>query len=325
MSRTPLEVGLTPWRDDGSGSAALHTSQAERAEELGFHSYWLPESHFVGEAALPAPLLLLAAVAARTSRLKLATTSYLLTVRHAIHVAEEIAVLDRLSNGRVILGAGRGFRSALFKAFDVPEKEKRHRFGLALELMTRAWRGEPVAFEGEMDERPVRLAPLPVQKPHPPIWVAGFGPKALAQVGGLGLPYLASPMEPLPVLIDNYARHREAIPPEVQIRDLAVPVMRTVFISHSEPVVERVRKSLAEQNAALAQAGAASLRRAAGADIDSVALVGTPEQVAEGIHRYREQISMTHLVARLRVPGASEADIENSLELLAELRAGNTL
>jgi len=79
--------------------------------------------------------------------------------------------------------------------------------------MIDAWEGKPVAWEGddEQTRTPVRLAPLPVQKPYQPLWVAAFGPKALAQAGRLGLPYLASPIEPEDQLLENHARHREAI------------------------------------------------------------------------------------------------------------------
>ena len=147
MPRLPaLALGVTPWLFEKEGLAAELIEQAELAEALGFDSIFLPEHHF-GPGAIPSPLTLLAAVAARTERLRLGTTSYLLPVRHPIHAAEEVAVLDRLSNGRVILGVGRGFRRGLFAAFEVPVAEKRDRFEAALEAMLAAWAGEPVAWE----------------------------------------------------------------------------------------------------------------------------------------------------------------------------------
>ena len=178
--RTPreLHLGVTPWVFEGEGLAGALPEQAALAESLGFDSLFLPESHFAGSASIPSPLLLLAAVAARTTRLRLGTTSFLLPVRNPIHVAEEVAVLDRLSQGRVILGMGRGFRGALFTAFEVPPEEKRDRFEAALQVMRRAWAGEAVAWEAGVGEAapptPVHVAPLPVQQPHPPLVGGGL-------------------------------------------------------------------------------------------------------------------------------------------------------
>ncbi len=316
MSR--LHVGLTPWRPDIHGAAGPLVAQGERAESLGFASFWLPESHFSARGALPQPLLLLAAVAAHTRTLKLGTTSYLLPVRHPLQVAEDVAVLDRLSEGRVILGIGRGFRSDLFAAFAVPPSEKRDRFQAALEQMVRAWSGEPITTDGDGGEA-VRLAPLPVQRPHPPLWVAAFGPKAVEQAGRLGLPYLASPIESLETLVENHERHRSVSSTAAPAEALAVPVMRTVFICKDDALAARVRDALSAQTAALAGSRAASIRRAAESDVSSFALVGGASEVADGIASYREAIGMTHLIARVQVPGAEAAEIESALELLAEL------
>jgi len=89
------------------------------------------------------PLLSLAALAARTKRIRLATTSLLLPIHDPIRIAEEVASLDHLSGGRVILGLGRGFRPALFSAFGIDPKQKRDRFDASLDLILAAWRGLP--------------------------------------------------------------------------------------------------------------------------------------------------------------------------------------
>jgi alkanesulfonate monooxygenase SsuD/methylene tetrahydromethanopterin reductase-like flavin-dependent oxidoreductase (luciferase family) len=312
-----LHFGLTPWRSDPSGGAESLAAQGERAEALGFASFWLPENHFAPRGSLPQPLLCLAAVAARTRKLRLGTTSYLLPIRHPIQVAEEVAVLDRLSAGRVILGLGRGYRSDLFSAYGVPSREKRDRFGAAVDLMVRAWRGEPVAFDGEGGP-PVLLSPLPVQQPHPPLWVAAFGPKAVEQAGRLGLPYLASPIEPLSLLVENYRQHR-AVSDEA--RRVCVPVMRTVFVCDDPSLCARVREGLAGQSAALAAARPPALRRVAGEDVTRVALVGSRAEVADGIAELREALGLSHLIARVQVPGAEPAEVEAALERFADLAA----
>ena len=172
---TQLEIAVTPWR---LGNAASLAEQGEFAEQLEFHSFWLPENHFGDNRSIPSPLTLLAAVAARTSRIRLGSTSYLLPIRHPIQAAEEVAVLDHLSEGRVILGIGRGIDPNMFHAFGVNPKRKRSIFNDHLSTMKRAWAGEPIELEnGET----VTLAPLPTQQPHPELWVAAFGPLALKQ------------------------------------------------------------------------------------------------------------------------------------------------
>jgi alkanesulfonate monooxygenase SsuD/methylene tetrahydromethanopterin reductase-like flavin-dependent oxidoreductase (luciferase family) len=316
-----VEIGVTPWLDDADGGAEALARQAELAESLGFHSFWLPESHFTGHGAIPSPLMRLAVVAARTQRLLLGTTSYLLPVRHPIHAAEEVAVLDRLSGGRVILGVGRGFRRALFRAFDVPVKEKRDRFEANLDLMVKAWRGEAGAWDdgGDGEPSPIHLSPRPVQEPHPPIWVAGFGPKAVAQAGRLGLPYLASPIEPLARLEENYARQREALPDAVDADELPVPVMRTLFVSRDPASLAAVREGLTAQAKAMAMSPLASMRGLAGAELEDWAIVGEPEQVIERVALYRERLGMTHLIARGLVPGVKLEQVEESLREIAEL------
>ena len=224
---TTIKVGTTPWSWAGRGAADSLCRQAEQAESLCCHSFWLPENHFGERGAIPSPLLLLAAVAGRTRRMRLGTTSYLLPVRPPLLAAEEIAVLDRLSEGRLILGLGRGIGKAMFTAFGVEPADKRKLFSANLEIMRRAWRGEPVAEDDA--GRQIRLAPLPVQQPSPPIWVAAFGPLALRQVAHLGLPYLASPIEPLAVLEKNYSRYREEAAAELPVVQ-TVPVFLMVIV-----------------------------------------------------------------------------------------------
>ena len=104
-----MRLGLTPWIISGTVDAQSLSRQAALAENWGYESFWLPENHFTGDGAIPEPLMLLAGAAASTTKIRLATTSFLLTLRHPLQAAEQVAVLDQLSNGRVILGVGRGY------------------------------------------------------------------------------------------------------------------------------------------------------------------------------------------------------------------------
>jgi alkanesulfonate monooxygenase SsuD/methylene tetrahydromethanopterin reductase-like flavin-dependent oxidoreductase (luciferase family) len=252
--------------------------------------------------------MLLAAVAAGTRTIRLATTSYLLPLRHPLQAAEQVAVLDQLSGGRVTLGVGRGYAAPVLRAFDVAPREKRTLFESALTRMIDAWSGGALAY-GENDAEgtgaALRLDPLPVQRPHPPIWVAAFGPKALAQAGRLGLPYLASPVESLELLEDNYRRHRLAATEAGRPLPDAVPVMRSVFVTESAAETQRIRYGLSERGPA---------------NVEAWAIVGEPGYVQERVAEHRERLGMTHLiVARLRLAGLPPERVARSVEHIAEL------
>lgn len=309
---TLVHLGLTPW-NFGDLSAVSLCEQAQFAETCGYQSLWLPENHF-GENALPDPLTLLASVAGATQSIRLGTTSYLLTLRNPLQAAEQVAVLDQLSGGRVILGVGRGYAPEMLRAFHVPPKEKRRIFAWSLDLMRRAWAGDKVSLDGD-DDAGVQVFPQPAQLPHPPLWVAAFGPKALAQAGRLGLPYLCSPMESLATLQQNYAAHRAASA-EAQITPAAeVPLMRCVFVSKDASAVRRLREQLEAQtdNARLQDGESAA----------DWTLIGEPNEVLEQIQAYEETLGMTHMVAtRIRLPGLPEPMLRDSVALLAETVGG---
>ena len=267
---------------------------------------------------------MLGALAARTRRLRLATTSLLLPLHHPLRVAAETATLDVLSGGRLLLGLGRGFRAPVFDGFEVRATTKRDRFDEALDAVLAAWSGEPVSLAGvhyaARDGAFVRLGLRPVQRPHPPLFVAAFGRKGLLQAASRGLPYLASPLETLAVLEENYAiwrEHRRA----ARNGGPEVPVMRTVFVAGDDAEAERVRAALASEAHAIAASTPAALARAAGGALEERVLVGTANEVQDGIARYRERLGMDLLVARIEVGGVSPAARDASLERLAEIAA----
>ena len=297
----PLALGLAlAGAADAAGwSSALEL--ASWADAHGLDSLWLPESH-LRAGATASPLVGLAAFAARTRRIRLGTTSLLISIHEPRRVAAEVAALDWISRGRVVLGLGRGFDPGLFRAFGVDPRDKRNRFDDALDAMLETWAG----------------GPGPQQRPHPPLYVAAFGAKGLAQAARRGLPYLASPLEGLGALAENFALHSAQLPREIDPAALPVAVMRTVHVAADGAEARRVRDAAEAEFAALAaRPGGPLASRAGGAASDRV-LVGELAEVAEALARYRERLGLDLLVAR---PGPRTEPHERraSLERLAEL------
>lgn len=320
----PLQVGLAVGGPATPDAWADLCWRAERGEALGLHSLWVPEGHFQS-GATPSPLATLAALAARTHTLRLGTTSLLLPIHHPLRLAEEISTVDRLSGGRLILGLGRGFRRPLFEAFGVEVATKRDRFDEALDAMLAAWRGDALKLDGAhfamAGERAVHAGLQPLQQPHPPLLVAAFGPKGLRQAGRRALPYLASPLETLPVLKENLAIHREALPHPVEGPGPHMAVIRTVHVAADAAEAARVREALDAERQAVARAPGRTppaLARAAAGAIEERVLVGEAAEVREQVARYREAIGMDLLIARTQVPGCSPAEQRAAFERLPE-------
>ncbi len=266
-----------------------------RAEDLGLHSVWLPEMHFA-PGACARPLLALSGFAARTRRLRLATTSLLLPIHHPRQLAEDVATLDAISGGRVVLGLGRGFRAPLFSGFGIDGASKRDLFDQCLEQILAAWKGR-----------------------CPPMAVAAFGRKGLAQAARYGLPYLASPIESLDLLEENLRFYREQLHQSIDAGSLAVPVMRTVHVAQDDAEAANVLASLEAENRRMLQGRVPkALGRAAAAGVSERAIIGTREQVVEQIGRYRERLGLDLLIARVEVAGASPEQRVASLVRLVE-------
>ena len=150
--------------------------EAVEAERLGFDTLWLAEVHFAPRFSLmPAPLMLLAAIAERTTRLRLGLAVNLLPLHHPVRLAEETAMLDVISGGRAEFGAGRGAFPLNYRGYNVPLAESRGRFEETLEFVKRAWREERITFHGrhlDINVDNLAVIPKPVQKPYPPIRLA---------------------------------------------------------------------------------------------------------------------------------------------------------
>jgi probable F420-dependent oxidoreductase len=210
---TELKVGyLLPTRDQsvlGEHEPGRLVAQARRAEQLGLDSVWAGDSPVTRPRA--DPLVLLAAAAQATERVALGTAVLLPALRHPILLAHQLATLDRLSRGRLIVGMGGGFPNpntrVQFTAVGVGFARRTSRMEESIEVMRRLWSGEAVTFEGEhftFDD--VRIEPPPSRPGGPPIWLAGSGGPALRRVARLADGWL-----PYPTEATTYAAERQIV------------------------------------------------------------------------------------------------------------------
>ena len=205
-----------PWDAEKERNAYYHAlEQIVLADRLGFGTVWEVEHHFLSEFShSSAPEIFLACVSQRTERIRLGHGVVLLPnpFNYPIRVAERIATLDIMSRGRVKFGTGRStwYEQA---GFNVRPGETREMWQEALSIIPRMWAGEEFSHSGRFFEIPARnVLPKPIQRPHPPVWVAGTQDESFAIAGRLGIGMLAlTIMVPVEELERRIAMYRKAI------------------------------------------------------------------------------------------------------------------
>jgi alkanesulfonate monooxygenase SsuD/methylene tetrahydromethanopterin reductase-like flavin-dependent oxidoreductase (luciferase family) len=189
-------------------------AQIDLADALGYDTVWLGEIHFIRQFSILAdPLMALAAAAQRTRRIRLGTAVTLLPLHSPLKVAEEAAICDVLSDGRLEFGVGRGI-ARHYPSYGIPPEESRPRFEEALDFILAAWGSETFSFNGKyFQARDLALVPRPLQKPYPPVRIAANSPDTFPFAAGRRLPIFASPLiNPPEKLKAGLAVYRQGLP-----------------------------------------------------------------------------------------------------------------
>src|SRR5262245_731364 len=149
-------------------------AQVDAAERWGLDVIWIAELHFLPERSVAsAPLLIASAIASRTRRMKIGIAVQVLPLCHPLRLAEEVATLDHISNGRLVFGVGRSGFPHTYEAYGIPYGESRERFAEVLEILQGSWSQERFSFPGQFYKvRNVTVIPRPLQQPYPELRVA---------------------------------------------------------------------------------------------------------------------------------------------------------
>jgi probable F420-dependent oxidoreductase len=311
-----------------------HIRLAVEAEDLGYDTIWLTEHHFVDDGYSPSLLPIAAAIASRTSRIRIGTFVLLLPLHNPLRVAEDAATVDIISSGRLDFGVGQGYRVQEFLGFNVPRKERGERLEEGIEAIRRLWTEDRVTFRGRFyNFSGVTLSPKPVQKPHPPIWIAARGPRSIDRAARLGY-HLAGTGGPDQQQIFDAALRRHGRNPD----DYSIAQLRAVFVAETRQkawdAAERglhhmlrcygewfaEAKDLAGDDrfgAGIPPVG--ELRHADTAKLFGEPLiVGTPDDAIAMIEEYRRRTRMTHLCMATVLPGVDPKAIGESLRLISK-------
>lgn len=275
------------------------------ADRLGFDAVWMPEHHGTDDGMLPSPLVMAAAIAARTTRIRIGTSILVLPLHHPVRIAEDVVVADLLSGGRMVLGVGQGYAEPEFALFGRDRRQRGSLLEESVEVIRKAWTGERFTHHGEhwhFDD--VLVTPSPERSI--PVYAGGVTPAGLRRAARIGdglIVYCAKPA-------DLVERRR--------LYDGDLPFVCTTIVHVAENADQAWAEAapgigyLEGQLASLDDRDAPALDR-------GDYLVGSPGEVADRLRDLYEQTHFDHLAHWARLPGHTHDQAVRSLDLMADV------
>ena len=297
-------------------------AQALAAERYGFDAIWLAEIHFSpSRSVLAAPMVIAAALAARTERLKIGSAVHVLPLANPLRTAEEAATVDHISHGRFEFGIGRSGFPTTYESFGVPYGESRDRMFEQLEIILKAWTEERFSYRGTyFSYENVNVIPKPYQKPHPPVRVAVNSADTYAMVGRMGLPiFVAVRLGSLLDLVEPLREYRAAWKEAGHAGEGNVGLRLPVFVGHSREEALAIPQDstmnfyryLGERlvdSASRVGTRAIEARADRGARLTTITYeeaqrdklaYGTPEMVVDRLQELRAQLGISTVLAEM--------------------------
>jgi alkanesulfonate monooxygenase SsuD/methylene tetrahydromethanopterin reductase-like flavin-dependent oxidoreductase (luciferase family) len=336
----------------GAVNYAEHLDEMTYCEELGLDGVVFNEHHYSSYGTMPSPNLIAAALSQRTKRIKIGVLGNILPLRdHPVRVAEEYAMIDCLSNGRLIAGFVRGI-PAEYVWYGVNPEESRGRFQEAYDLIMTAWTNSVWSFEGEFyNLKDCAIWPRPVQQPHPPIWIAARSAESIEWCVKRHLP-CAQVYQTTGQIEDtfNYYRSKakedgwEAQPDDFilcrhiyidesnkKAQEIAEPAMRYFFSVYNRGFNDAINQTAADQQKLLAKLTSERsfnyFREGNRSRIDFSTLgwddlvksgymiAGDPDSVARQIQDQMKQIGADHFMGMFHIGNLAHEKVISSLDL----------
>jgi len=294
----------------------------ELADEVGFDGLFLPEHHMMPDGYVPAPLIGLAALAARTKRVELGTTVILLPFYNPVQVAEHAAMVDVISGGRMILGVGLGNFEPEFELFGRSKKVQVSLFEEAIDLVRRLCAGEEVDHHGRYFRVKGKISPLPQDMP---LWLGAMSFPGVERAARFGLPWATDPLHNLDVIREWAAAYRLAGEKLGTSDKLSVALLRDGWVADDLEAVERdwwpsvraehwfyfsqVPRWVADREPLLKGVRSEEDFTFSKHLVDRL-IVGSPEQCIGAIRRFEEAIGNNWLIMSFRMAAGPDHDKE---------------
>jgi alkanesulfonate monooxygenase SsuD/methylene tetrahydromethanopterin reductase-like flavin-dependent oxidoreductase (luciferase family) len=321
-------------------------AQVDLAEAVGLDSVWLAERHFAsGDRGQPsiaaAPIILATAIASRTKRLRVGTGVYVLPLNHPIRVAEEVATLDYVSQGRFALGVGRSGFTTAYEGYGYAYGESRERLRECLEIVVQAWTQERFSYAGKYYQfHNVCVTPKPLQKPHPPIYMAATTSETFPIAGQLGRHLFVgvrrSSIGGVQQSVDIYRQAwQDAGHPGQGDVTLRMPVY--VGETHAQAIAdaeistvqyyrrlgENLRRSVGRAGTAASEDRAHMAEELANISYETLlrdwVVYGTAAEVVERLQQLRDELDLSGIILEMNAGGLMPPDrVLNSLQLFGE-------
>jgi alkanesulfonate monooxygenase SsuD/methylene tetrahydromethanopterin reductase-like flavin-dependent oxidoreductase (luciferase family) len=300
------------------------------AEALGYDTIWLTEHHFADDGYSPSVLPIAGAIAAQTERVRIGTFLVLLPLNNAIRLAEDVATLDVISNGRIDLGVGQGYAVHEYAAYGVSRKERYSRFVEGLDVLRGLWTQPSFSYRGkhyQIDD--ARLMPRPVQSPHPPLWIGARGAKGITRAGRLGAHLLGLGSPEMQAMYDAALvehGHDPKTKNAVQLHWVHVARTSDEAWANAGPHFHHVLETYGrwageagdfEGDALIAKVPPVGELRTTSKPLLFPPTFGTPDEVAAALNRSMANVRTTHLCLAMYLPGMDPKLAHASMELFA--------
>ena len=299
--------------------------QVRTARDAGFDVICAGQHYLSAPYSQPATLPFLARMAAESGDMNLCAGVILVPLHNPVDLAETVATMDAITNGRFIFGVGLGYRDEEYAAFGVRRQERVPRLTEALEVIRKLWADDEVEFTGRFYHVPKSTPTTrPVQQPHPPIWVAANHDNAIRRAARWGYPWMINPHATMSMVADQLVIYREALDAAGQPMPAQLPMVREMYVAadretafvESQPYLEGKYAAYAAWGQDKALPGEEDFTVPYADLARDRFVLGAPDDIVREIERYESELGVTHILFRMQWPGMPHEQVLRQLETL---------